>query len=81
MAGLLLADKTAALEDKGGAAEARQAELRQELENVREKGAEVPKRVRCRWVPTEVTETLAGDGRPVVEAWPDEGPRTARAAG
>ncbi|KPP84792.1 MAG: cell division protein ZapA [Rhodobacteraceae bacterium HLUCCA08] len=58
MAGLLLADKTAALEDKVRAAEARQAELAAELETVREKGAEV-QRVEVPVVPTEVTETLA----------------------
>ena len=58
MAGLLLADKTAALGDQVRETEARLAEARAELEAVREQGAEV-KRVEVPVVPTEVTDTLA----------------------
>lgn len=58
MAGLLLADKTAALEDKVREAERRLAEMTAELDRARDEGAEV-QRVEVPVVPTEVSDTLA----------------------
>ncbi|MFK7753239.1 MAG: cell division protein ZapA [Sedimentitalea sp.] len=59
MAGLLLADKTAAVEDKIKEVEARLAEREAELEQVRAAPGPAPERVEVPVVPAAVTETLA----------------------
>lgn len=58
MAGLLLADRTAALEDKVRAAEAESAEMRARLEAL-EATPPKPARLEVPVVPAEVTDTLA----------------------
>lgn len=59
MAGLMLADKTASVEDRIGEAEAALAEREAELEGLRTMGAPEPERIEVPVVPNAVTETLA----------------------
>ncbi|MFL4471460.1 cell division protein ZapA [Tateyamaria armeniaca] len=59
MAGLLLADKTASVEDRMREVEASLAEREAELEGLRTLGAPEPERIEVPVVPREVTETLA----------------------
>ena len=59
MAGLMLADKTASVEDRISVIEARLAERDQELEAMRNAPAPEPERIEVPIVPTAVTETLA----------------------
>lgn len=59
MAGLLLADRTAGLEDKLREAEARASEALAELERIAAVGAPPPERVEVPVVPAEVTDTMA----------------------
>ncbi|MEM6371856.1 MAG: cell division protein ZapA [Pseudomonadota bacterium] len=59
MAGLLLADKTASVEDKIRDVEARLGEREAELEGLRTMGAPEPERIEVPVVPQAVTETLA----------------------
>ena len=58
MAGLMLADKTAGLEDKFREAEDRAAGYLSELRSLKDAPAPEPERVEVPVVPTEVTETL-----------------------
>lgn len=59
MAGLMLADKTASVEDRIGEVQAELAEREAELEGLRTMGAPEPERVEVPVVPQAVTETLA----------------------
>ena len=59
MAGLLLADKTASVEDRMREVEASLAERDAELEGLRTLGAPEPERIEVPVVPESVTETLA----------------------
>jgi cell division protein ZapA len=59
MAGLMLADKTAAVEDKIKDTEAKLAEREAELDNLRAAPAPEPDRIEVPVVPAEVTDTLA----------------------
>ncbi len=59
MAGLMLADKTAATEDKVKALEAKLAEVETELNTLRNAPAPEPERVEVAVVPPSVTDTLA----------------------
>ncbi len=59
MAGLLLADKTASVEDRMREMEASLAEREAELEGLRTLGAPEPERIEVPVVPQSVTETLA----------------------
>jgi cell division protein ZapA len=59
MAGLLLADRTAALEDRARAPEAESADLKARLEALEAAPPPQPERVEVPVVPKEVTETLA----------------------
>jgi len=59
MAGLLLADKTASVEDRMREVEASLAEREAELEGLRTMGAPEPERIEVPVVPQAVTETLA----------------------
>lgn len=59
MAGLMLADKTASVEDRARAVEATLAERDAELEGLRNMSAPEPERIEVPVVPTSVTETLA----------------------
>ncbi len=59
MAGLMLADKTAATEDKVKALEAKLAEAETELNTLRNAPAPEPERVEVAVVPPSVTDTLA----------------------
>ncbi|KNX42137.1 Cell division protein ZapA [Roseovarius tolerans] len=59
MAGLMLADKTAGLQDKLRAAEDKLAEREAELDQLRNAPAPEAERVEVPVVPQEVTETLA----------------------
>jgi cell division protein ZapA len=59
MAGLMLADKTAGLEDRVRAAEAKLSEQENELEQWRNAPAPEPEKVEVPVVPAEVTDTLA----------------------
>ncbi|WP_415920283.1 cell division protein ZapA [Tateyamaria sp. SN6-1] len=59
MAGLMLADKTASVEDRVTAVEAKLAERDAELEGLRNMGAPEPERIEVPVVPDSVTETLA----------------------
>ena len=59
MSGLMLADKTAALEDKLSAAEKMLDEVNTELSNLRSAPPPQPVRVEVPTVPVEVTEGLA----------------------
>ncbi|MDD9715426.1 cell division protein ZapA [Dinoroseobacter sp. PD6] len=59
MAGLMLADKTAAVEDKLREAEAKLAELGQELEALRNAPAPAPERIEVPMIPPSVAEGMA----------------------
>ncbi|WP_411890478.1 cell division protein ZapA [Yoonia sp. SDW83-1] len=59
MAGLMLADKTAGLEDKVREAEAEAAKMRAQIETMQAQPAPAPERVEVPVVPAEVTDTLA----------------------
>ncbi|MEM8537818.1 MAG: cell division protein ZapA [Pseudomonadota bacterium] len=59
MAGLMLADKTASLEDKVRVLEADAAKMRMAIETLQSQPAPEPTRVEVPVVPTEVTEALA----------------------
>ena len=59
MAGLMLADKTSALQDKLQAVEERLARTEAELDQLRNAPAPEPARVEVPVVPQSVTETLA----------------------
>ncbi len=59
MAGLMLADRTAGLEDKLAEAETRQAELRAEIERLQSAPAPAAEKVEVPVIPTAVSETLA----------------------
>jgi len=59
MAGLMLADKTAATEDKVTSLEAKLAEVEAELNALRHAPAPEPERVEVAVVPPSVTDTLA----------------------
>ena len=59
MAGLLLADKTAAVEDRIKEVEARMAEKEAELETLRGAPRPLPERIEVPVVPAAVTDTLA----------------------
>ncbi|MEL6807697.1 MAG: cell division protein ZapA [Pseudomonadota bacterium] len=59
MAGLLLADKTASVEDRMREMEAKLAEREAELEGLRTLGAPEPERIEVPVFPQSVTETLA----------------------
>ena len=59
MAGLLLADKTAAVDDKIKVVEAQLAEKETELAQLRSAPTPEPERIEVPVVPAEVTDTLA----------------------
>ncbi len=59
MAGLMLADKTAGMQDKLREAEDKMAEKDAELARLRDTPAPEPQRVEVPVVPTDVTDTLA----------------------
>ena len=59
MTGLMLADKTAGLEDKLQEAEAEAAKMRAQIETLQAQPAPAPERVEVPVVPREVTDTLA----------------------
>ena len=59
MAGLMLADKTASVEDRVTSVEAKLAERDAELEGLRNMGAPEPERIEVPVVPESVSETLA----------------------
>lgn len=59
MAGLLLADRTAALEDRARAAETESADLKARLDALEAAPPPKPERVEVPVVPEEVTETMA----------------------
>ncbi|WP_425045487.1 cell division protein ZapA [Primorskyibacter sp. S87] len=59
MAGLMLADKTAAVEDRIRETEAQLAELQAELDNLRDAPAPEPEKIEVAVVPPSVTDTLA----------------------
>lgn len=59
MAGLMLADKTAAMEDKANAAEAKLAEALGALEALRNAPAPEPERIEVPMIPPSVVEGMA----------------------
>jgi cell division protein ZapA len=59
MAGLMLADKTAAMDDKAKAAEAKLAEVQAELDALKAAPAPEPEKVEVPVIPDVVTDTLA----------------------
>lgn len=59
MAGLMLADKTASVEDRIREVETRLAEKEAELDQLRDAPASAPERIEIPVVPPAVTETLA----------------------
>ena len=59
MAGLMLADKTAGLEDKVRALQGEAGELRAAIETLKSQPAPVPQRIEVPVVPAEITDTLA----------------------
>ena len=59
MAGLMLADRTAGLEDQLRAAEARIAEREAEIAELRARPLPVPERIEVPVIPMAVTDTLA----------------------
>ncbi|WP_170760458.1 cell division protein ZapA [Ruegeria lacuscaerulensis] len=59
MAGLMLADKAAATEDKINALESKLAEAEIELQNLRNRPQPEPERIEVAVVPPSVTDTLA----------------------
>lgn len=59
MAGLMLADKTAAMEDKARDAEEKLAAVQSELTALQNRPAPAPERVEVPVIPANVTDTLA----------------------
>ncbi len=59
MAGLMLADKTAELEDKVRTLQSESGELRAAIETLKSQPAPAPQRVEVPVIPAEVTEALA----------------------
>ena len=59
MAGLMLADRTAGLDDRVKEANAQIATLRAEVEQLKNRPAPAPERVEVPVIPAQVTETLA----------------------
>ncbi len=59
MAGLMLADKTAAMEDRARAAEARLAEVQAELDALKSAPKPEPEKVEVPVIPDAVSDTLA----------------------
>ena len=59
MAGLMLADKTAAMDDRARVAEARLAEVEAELDALKSAPAPEPEKVEVPVIPDVVTDTLA----------------------
>lgn len=59
MAGLMLADKTAAMEDKARGLEEELATVRNELTALQNKPAPAPERVEVPVIPSQINETLA----------------------
>lgn len=59
MAGLMLADKTAGLEDRLRAAEDKLGEMAEELRDLRNRPAPEPEKVEVPVIPASVTDTLA----------------------
>lgn len=59
MAGLMLADKTAGVEDRLREAEARLANMQAEIDRLQSAPAPEPERIEVAVVPPQVTETLA----------------------
>lgn len=59
MAGLMLADKTAGLEDKVREVEAEAAKMRAQVEMLQSQPSPAPERVEVPVVPREITDTLA----------------------
>ncbi len=59
MAGLMLADKTAAMEDKVREVEAKLGAVQSELTELQNKPAPAPERIEVPVVPPQVTDTLA----------------------
>lgn len=59
MSGLMLADKTAALEDQVRAAENRAAQIQAKLDQIEARGAPEPERVEVPVVPNHIVDTLA----------------------
>ncbi len=59
MTGLMLADKTAGMEDKLREAEAEAAKMRAQIETLQTQPAPAPERVEVPVVPREITDTLA----------------------
>lgn len=58
MSGLMLADKTAALEDKVRVAEAKAAQVQAQLDEIEARPAPEPQRVEVAVIPPSVTDTL-----------------------
>ncbi|MCM2562155.1 cell division protein ZapA [Lutimaribacter sp. EGI FJ00015] len=59
MAGLMLADKTAGVEDKLREAEARMADMQAEIERLKSAPAPEPERIEVPVIPPQITETMA----------------------
>lgn len=59
MTGLMLADKTAGIEDKLRETEAETAKLRAQIETLKAQPAPTPERIEVPVVPREITDTLA----------------------
>jgi cell division protein ZapA len=59
MAGLMLADKTAGLEEKVKVSDSQIAQLQARIDMFESQPAPAPERVEVPFVPTEVTDTLA----------------------
>lgn len=59
MTGLMLADKTAGLEDKVREAEAEAAKMRAQIEMLQSQPVPAPERIEVPVVPREITDTLA----------------------
>ena len=59
MAGPMLADKTAGVEDKLREAEAKMAELQAEIERLQTAPAPEPERIEVPVIPPQITETMA----------------------
>ena len=59
MAGLMLADKTAGLEDRVREGDAEASKLRAQIEALEQRPTPAPERIEVPVVPAEVTETLA----------------------
>jgi cell division protein ZapA len=59
MSGLLLADKTAAVEDKVKTVQGKLAQLQAELDALKAQGTPVPERIEVPVVPSQVTDAMA----------------------